>query len=188
MPLGMHESFFDRAPYHLLPHRSHSYFRTDQGLREAPFDFDTGVTVSNGGLNAPFGDMAKYLSFLAGAPDRPESDGVLRRSSLEEMFTPQVRAKEGEGTSGADTRAALSFFVERYGDVELVGHSGNQNGFISHLYVHRPSRTAYLVSFNTDASESKADPTRWGTRLVDAGLRDTIIQEVFSKPRGATEQ
>jgi CubicO group peptidase (beta-lactamase class C family) len=49
MPLGMHETFFDRAPYHLLPRRSHSYFRDDGGLREARFDFDTGITVSNGG-------------------------------------------------------------------------------------------------------------------------------------------
>src|SRR3954452_14714181 len=67
MPLGMHSSFFDRAPYHLVAHRSHSYTRDDEGLHEARFDFDTGITVSNGGLNAPFGDMAKYLAFLIGA-------------------------------------------------------------------------------------------------------------------------
>ena len=58
--------FFDRAPYYLLPHRSHSYLRTDDGLTEARFDFDTGITVSNGGLNSPFDDMAKYLAFLIG--------------------------------------------------------------------------------------------------------------------------
>ena len=67
MPLGMHQTFFDRAPYHLLPQRSHSYFRDDAGIREARFDFDTGITVSNGGLNSPFDDMAKYLAFLLGA-------------------------------------------------------------------------------------------------------------------------
>src|SRR6476661_10624505 len=67
MPLGMQRTFFDRAPYFLRPFRSHSYVRDDAGLREAPFDFDTGITVSNGGLNAPFDDMARYLSFLIGA-------------------------------------------------------------------------------------------------------------------------
>ena len=51
--------FFDRAPYHLLGHRSHSYSRTDEGVREHPFDFDTGITVSNGGLNAPLDDMLR---------------------------------------------------------------------------------------------------------------------------------
>src|SRR5438045_1353662 len=84
MPLGMTRSFFDRAPYHLLDHRSHSYERTDTGLQEQRFDFDTGITVSNGGLNAPLGDMAKWLAFLIGGPDT----AVLKRSSLGEMFTP----------------------------------------------------------------------------------------------------
>ena len=58
MPLEMHRTFFDRAPYHLRDRRSHSYTRTDAGLEEMRFDFDTGITVSNGGLNAPLTDMA----------------------------------------------------------------------------------------------------------------------------------
>jgi CubicO group peptidase (beta-lactamase class C family) len=186
MPLGMHETFFDRAPYFLLAHRSHSYFRDDGGLREARFDFDTGITVSNGGLNSPFTDMEKYLAFLIGDDRKRELyDTVLKRSSLEEMWTPQISARAGEGTSGSDSHAALSFFIERYGlpaakaeSIELVGHSGDQNGFISHLYLHRPSRTAYLVSFNTDTTPSK-DRSRPGTREVDAAVRDLIIRHVL---------
>ncbi len=80
MPLGMRSTFFDRAPYYLLPHRSHSYFRDEAGLREARFDFDTGITVSNGGLNSPFDDMAKYLSFLIGDPKRADYEVVLKRA------------------------------------------------------------------------------------------------------------
>src|SRR5262249_4102355 len=64
MPLGMTRSFFDRAPYHLVANRSHSYVRTDDGIKEQRFDFDTGITVSNGGLNAPLPDMARWLAFL----------------------------------------------------------------------------------------------------------------------------
>lgn len=175
MPLGMSRSFFDRAPYHLVAHRSHSYVRTDEGLKEQRFDFDTGITVSNGGLNAPLGDMAKWLLFLIG--ERTAGDAILQRSSVEEMFTPQIRAKDGEGGSGSDVQAALSSFVERHAGVELVGHSGDQNGFISHLYIHRPTRSGYIVSFNTDAS-SKRDPRRT-TRAVDDELRDTIVRELF---------
>jgi CubicO group peptidase (beta-lactamase class C family) len=186
MPLGMRSTFFDRAPYYLVPHRSHSYVRTDAGLKEARFDFDTGITVSNGGLNAPFGDMAKYLAFLIGG--RTEASGssrtyetVLKRSSLEEMWTPQIRAIDGEGGSGDSLQAGLSFFIERHAGLELVAHSGDQNGFISHFYLHRPSRTAYLVSFNTDVSASKSDPPRLTTRQVDAKLRDVIVREIFSR-------
>jgi CubicO group peptidase (beta-lactamase class C family) len=180
LPLGMHRSFFDRAPYHLMPYRSHSYFRTDEGLREAPFDFDTGITVSNGGLNAPLSDMARYLAFLIGDPAREDYEGALRRASLEEMFVPSLTAADGEGGTGADVRIGLSFFVERHQGVELIAHSGNQNGFLSHLYLHRPSRTAYIVAFNTDVS-SKQDPART-TRAVDADLRDRLVSLVFSRP------
>jgi len=185
MPLGMTRSFFDRAPYHLLEHRSHSYLRSDRGRDEQPFDFDTGITVSNGGLNAPLGDMVKWLAFLIGDPlpgaSRDLYDRVLKRSSLDEMFTPQIRARDGEGGSGADVQAGLSCFIERHQGVELIGHSGDQNGFISHLYVHRPTRTGYVVSFNTN-TVSKTDP-RATTRAVDNELRDAIIAELL-EPRG----
>ncbi len=185
MPLGMTRSFFDRAPYHLVGHRSHSYVRTDEGLKEQRFDFDTGITVSNGGLNAPLPDMAKWLAFLIGAsPDaaiREVWNGVLKRSSLEEMFTPQIRAADGEGGSGDDVQAGLSCFIERYGGVELVGHSGDQNGFISHLYFHRPSHTGYVVSFNTDAASAR-DP-RKTTRAVDNDLRDAVVRQLVGQPR-----
>jgi CubicO group peptidase (beta-lactamase class C family) len=179
MPLGMHQTFFDRAPYSLVAHRSHSYFRDAAGIREARFDFDTGITVSNGGLNSPFGDMARYLSFLIGDEQRrAEYDVVLKRSSLEEMWTPQIRATSGEGTNGSESQAALSFFIERYGHVELVGHSGDQNGFLSHLYIHRPSRTAWLIAFNTDVTPS-TDHARPGTREVDLAVRDLILRNVI---------
>jgi CubicO group peptidase (beta-lactamase class C family) len=148
MPLGMSRSFFDRAPYFLAGNRSHSYEADDDGIREQRFDFDSGITVSNGGLNAPIGDMANWLTFLIDG-----NETILKRSSLEEMSKPQIRAKDGEGGSG------------------------DQNGFISRLYVHRPSRSGYVVSFNTDVT-SKRDP-RHTTRAVDNDLRDTIVRELF---------
>jgi CubicO group peptidase (beta-lactamase class C family) len=177
MPLGMHSTFFDRAPYYLLPRRSHSYFRDDEGLHEARFDFDTGITVSNGGLNAPLTDMAKYLSFLLGTDGTPET-AVLKRSSLEDMWTPQIRATEGEGVNGAESSAALSFFVEKWPNAELVGHSGDQNGFISHLYLHRPSRTGWVISMNTDTTAAK-DGSRPSSREVDMEVRKLILEHVI---------
>jgi len=178
MPLGMTRSFFDRAPYHLVAHRSHSYVRNDEGLKEQRFDFDTGITVSNGGLNAPLGDMSKWLTFLIDG-----NDAILKRSSLDEMFTPQIRAQDGEGGSGEDVQAGLSSFIERHpskgsstGTIELVGHSGDQNGFISHLYFHRPTRSGYVVSFNTDATSHDREKT---TRAADDALRDAIVRELF---------
>jgi CubicO group peptidase (beta-lactamase class C family) len=172
MPLGMSRSFFDRAPYHLVEHRSHSYLRDDAGINEQRFDFDSGITVSNGGLNAPLGDMAKWLAFLIDG-----NDSILKHGSLEEMSVPQIRARDGEGGSGDDVQAGLSCFVERHSGVTLIGHSGDQNGFISHLYVHRPTRSGYIVSFNTDVT-SKSNPKRT-TRAVDDDVIDVIVRELF---------
>ena len=150
--------------------------------REARFDFDTGITVSNGGLNAPLGDMAKYLVFLTADRQTPLDEGVLKRSSLEEMWKPQIAAVDGEGATGANAHAGLSFFLERHAGLDFIAHSGDQNGFISHLYVHRPSRTAYVASFNTDVAASKISPGRPTTRQVDAAVRDAIIREMIARP------
>jgi CubicO group peptidase (beta-lactamase class C family) len=166
MPLGMHASFFDRAPRHLLGQRSHSFVRDGAGLREQRFDFDTGITVSNGGLNAPLSDMARYVAFLLGQGGL----GVLKRSSLEEMWVPQVKAAAGEGTSAAGAQAALSFFVERHGDRTLVAHSGDQNGFLAHLYLDPASRTGWLLAFNTNTAAAGA---------VDAAVRDAVLRELL---------
>ena len=59
----------------------------------------------------------------------------------------------------------------------LVGHSGDQNGFISHLYLHPPSRTAWVVNFNTDVTARGA--TRSRTRQVDDDMRDAVIRYVI---------
>jgi CubicO group peptidase (beta-lactamase class C family) len=88
-PLSMTHSYYDRSPATLLPYRSHSWDRKDGKLTEDEFDFDTGITRSNGGLNAPLPDMVRYLNFLIGDPQRQaEYDRILKRSSLEEMWRP----------------------------------------------------------------------------------------------------
>src|SRR5829696_1157113 len=65
-PLEMYSSYFDATPYHLLKHRSHSYYMRDGKRTQGRFDANTGITVSNSGLNSPITDMVKYLDFLTG--------------------------------------------------------------------------------------------------------------------------
>ena len=175
-PLEMHRSYFDRTPYHLLPHRSASYYVTDGKRTPARFDVDTGITVSNGGLNAPLGDMVKYLGFLMGnRASQAVYDGVLTRSALEEMFAPllDISSAQGEKVS-----MGLTFWVEDYGGLRLVGHSGSQNGFLPHFYVNLPSRTGYIVAFNTQAETGGPKP-RELTRQFDAGIRRFLVDRVF---------
>lgn len=111
-PLGMRSAYFDRTPYHLLPYRSNNY-DVDQGVATANgLDFDTGITVSNGGLNASLDDMTRYLGFLAGSSRDPAAKGVLARSTLERMWQPRLplgdrrAATSGSGSSGRWSRAS----------------------------------------------------------------------------------
>jgi CubicO group peptidase (beta-lactamase class C family) len=152
-PLEMYRSYFDATPQHLLKFRSHSYYVRDGKRTEARFDADTGITVSNGGLNAPLPDMARYINFLLGnAKQRAVYDGVLKRSSLEEMWQPQIKAA-GDYTQGwmnADTSAGLSFFIDDIDGRRYVGHNGDQNGFKSYLSLCPGTHSASLLVFNTE--------------------------------------
>jgi CubicO group peptidase (beta-lactamase class C family) len=172
----MHRAFFDRAPYHLRASRSHSYAWKNGAPVEARFDFDTGITVSNGGLNAPLADMARYMDFLIGNPARQAVyDGVLSRASLEEMWKPVVSA---EGADEAGAKMGLCFFLEEHGGMAFVAHSGSQNGFISHFYVNVTQRVAYVVAFNTVAEPVGPDG-KANTRQVDRDVRDYVVKNVI---------
>jgi CubicO group peptidase (beta-lactamase class C family) len=152
-PLEMYRSYFDTTPRHLLKHRSHSYYVRSGTRNEARFDADTGVTVSNGGLNAPLPDMLKYVNFLTGDPSKQGVyDGVLKRASLEEMWQPQMTAA-GDFTQGwmrAETAVGLSFFVDDIEGRRYVGHNGDQNGFKAYVSLCPSTRTASLLAFNTE--------------------------------------
>jgi CubicO group peptidase (beta-lactamase class C family) len=181
-PLGMSRSYYDKAPYHLLPYRSHSWDLVKGKLTEDPFDFNTGITRSNGGLNAPLADMLKYLDFLLGDPTQsPESAAVLKRSSLEEMWKPLLPVTPNDdfqSRPGAHDEVASSFFVHTDGQLKLIGHAGWQNGFRSHFYLDAASHTAYLVDYNTDAQDTGPD-TQQNTRSFDFQLRDYLIDHLF---------
>ena len=151
-PLGMHSSYFDTTPPHLLPNRSHSYFIREGKRTEGRFDADTGITVSNSGLNAPVADMAKYLNFLLGSPPArggvdPASadwvvggrafnyDTVLKRSSLEEMWQPLLKAEtDANGNAGFTT------------DIGLIFSSTREKA--AHRPWRRPKRHISYIEFN----------------------------------------
>jgi len=178
-PLRMYHAYFDKSPYYLLKYRSASYQLKDGKLTQLPFDFDTGITVSNGGLNAPLSDMVKYLKFLLGEPaSDPLYDEVLKRSSLAEMFQPQLQVGSSANApaNGPDEKdsIALGFFVRRQEGVRLIGHAGEQNGFISHFYIQPESGRAYVVAYNTAAYDAAQN-----TQVFDRDLRDYLIAHFF---------
>jgi CubicO group peptidase (beta-lactamase class C family) len=182
-PLAMHNSYFDTTPYHLLKHRSHSYYLKDGQRTPARFDVDTGITVSNGGLNAPLTDMVRYINFLLGERKKQDVyEQVLKRSSLEEMWQPQVAVTSDAivtpaGRSRKDA-LGLTFFIEDNFGQHFIGHSGGQNGFITHFYLRPDNRTAYLVAFNTHATPTEQE-RRQDTRRLDHEIKEWLFEKMF---------
>ena len=147
-PLGMARAYFDRSPWHLQRFRSHSYEGAGAAAKDLGPDFDTGVTVSNGGLNASLADMAKYLSFLLGAaPAGSDASDVLAPASLAAMWQPALPTN----AAGAE-HIGLGFFVQEHGGTRFPTHTGSQRAFVSFFYVHPASGTGACAAFNTSAA------------------------------------
>jgi CubicO group peptidase (beta-lactamase class C family) len=184
-PLGMHSSYFDRTPPYLLPYRSHSYHIRDGKRVEAPFDVDTGVTVSNGGLNAPLPDMARYVAFLLGDPQhQAEYDLILKRSSLEEMWQPQIAAGEDftQGRMAKTTWSGLSFFLDRTDGIRIVGHNGDQNGFRAYLSLCPDQHMGSLLTFNTETRGVENDASNRATPESRIALATDSLCKAASTP------
>lgn len=175
-PLGMHRSYFDFTPRHLLGDRSNNYTVRDGVPIPNGLDFDTGITVSNGGLNAPLGDMIRYLAFLTDA-GRPEARTlyrqVLDRSSLEEMWREQVAVSENATLREA---MGLTFFLLDHGGLRYIGHTGSQKAFQAFLYFDPEVRTGALAAFNTTGEGPQGRPA---TRAILNWLRERMFAEIF---------
>jgi len=171
-PLGMRRAYFDGTPWHLLPHRSNHYFVRGGRPEPGGVDFNTGITVSNGGLNAPIPDMARYLGFLMGAPaDGVDADRVLARSSLAEMWRSVVRI--GDSSIGSESME-LSFFLYDHDGRTLVGHTGTQRAFYSFFLIDPQARVGVIGAFNSVGEGGPPD-----TDALRVATRADVVDRIF---------
>ncbi len=179
-PLEMRHSYFDATPWHLREHRSNNY-RVVQGLPVANGpEFNTGITVANGGLNAPVGDLAKWLGFLmdASAPSGPRHDLVLARPALEEMWHDVVPV--GDSSLGPEAMG-LSFFCYEQDGRRLIGHTGFQKSFRAFFLVDPAARVGLIGACNTAEGDETAPDT---DQIMDA-IRGRAAHELFPLFQGA---
>lgn len=171
LPLGITGSYFNLTPWHLAPARSHNYTLVEDSAyrgREVVVDngteFNPGVTIPNGGWNAPVSDVVKWVRFLSAARTdtaQQRLDGlVLRRSSLEEMWKSVVPI----GTDGVESMG-LGFFLVKAPSVELIGHTGEQAGFRSFFYFN-PSTKLGMVGVVNTTNDARGDAS--GTAFTAA--------------------
>jgi CubicO group peptidase (beta-lactamase class C family) len=166
-PLGLRRSFVGTSPYHLAHLRAPSYTIHQDGGRTRtdanPLEFDPGITIPNSGWNAPMSDLATYLAFLTRAAGDDSTrarryDGVLRHSTLAEMWRPVVPLRAGGSMAEA---FGLSFYLYRRGATTVVGHTGEQSGFRSFLYFDPVTTTGVIGILNT-TNEAGADQSNAG--------------------------
>jgi CubicO group peptidase (beta-lactamase class C family) len=194
MPLGMTQSYFDRAPYFLEPNVSASYLRAGSKLEPQPFNFDTGITTSNSGLKAPVTDMEKYARFLLGDPSNKLYEIVLKRSSLEEAWTsviPAIQAGEAptaytSGPHGSQPQMGLGFFSLTVDAHRFIYHDGDQGGFSSELLLDPARHCAAILVVNTTDTGTPADAnhaisnTEPDSRTdLRVSLRNELLDRVF---------
>jgi CubicO group peptidase (beta-lactamase class C family) len=179
-PLGMTRTYFDTTPYHLLRYRSNNYQVVNGKPVAAGLDFDTGITTSNSGLNAPIPDMTKYLAFLAGdAAKRDEYNGVLARTSLEEMWRGllPITADSVVRRTGVREAIGLVFFVHEENGIRLIGHTGSQKNFFSFFWVDPQTGAAAIAVFNTDGSGNS--DRRPNPRTLLEAVRVDLVSRIF---------
>jgi CubicO group peptidase (beta-lactamase class C family) len=161
-PLGLTRSYFGATPYYLAADRSHNYYaRRDSAtgrdtLIDNGADFDPGITIPNGGWNAPLADVARYLAFLTNSAPHDTAlltryGAVLPHRDLQEMWQPRYPTDlQASARGSADESIGLSFFVLRRGTTAFIGHTGGQAGFTSFIYLNPTTSDAVVVAFNTE--------------------------------------
>jgi len=175
-PLGMTRSFFGHSPYYLAEVRSNNYnLVQDSGGPEHIVtngrEFDPGITIPNGGWNAPLADLVTWAAFLTGATP---NDVVLRRSSIEEMWRGVVPITSNNVVGAAADSMGLSFFLTARRGVTIPGHTGHQAGFRSFLYMNPRTRETVIGVFNT-ANDARSRQSDAGWTALIGGAFDLLV-------------
>jgi CubicO group peptidase (beta-lactamase class C family) len=185
-PLGLTHSYFNATPWHLAQYRSNNYTvardSATKGVRvnSNGREFNPGITVPNGGWNAPLGDLATYVAFLTNATHGDAGvqrtyETIMPHATLERMWQPRYP------TNPADKSGewmATSFFVHGTGNATIVGHTGSQAGFRAFVYWNPATKDAVIAAFNTS---NDLDPQASGRGYV--ALREVAWKLLSPPPR-----
>lgn len=173
--LGMKNAYFDITPWHLLDDRSNNYKIIDGKPVANGLDFNTGITVSNSGLNASVADMAKWVSFLMNAPQSKQAvyKEVLAHQSLQEMWQPQVPVPDSLVLAPVTT--GLSFFLYQKNGHKIVGHSGSQKAFRSFIFFDPKANIGLIGVYNT----AGGDETGADTGMILKKVRLKAMEKFF---------
>ncbi len=184
-PLGLTRSYVSATPYHLAADRSNNYYVQRDSATKAlrvvanGRDFNPGITIPNGGWNAPLDDILAWGAFLTNATNgdarkQKTFDTILTRASLDEMWRAVVPLEQARPNDGA---MGLSFFLYPRGSERIVGHTGSQAGFHAFLWFNPRTKRVVVAAFNT-ASETTLN----GAEQAQRALNDAVFRYLEKSP------
>ena len=184
-PLGLTHSYVNATPYHLERDRSNNYYvRRDSASGALSItangrDFDPGITIPNGGWNAPLTDLATYVAFLTNATGGDASrqrlyDTILSRQSFDEMWRSVVPLS---ATNAMEGSMGLSFFLYTRGSERIIGHTGSQAAFRAFLYFNPRTRRAVIAAYNTTSLSELP-----GAKNAQRQLNDVVFRYLEKSP------
>jgi CubicO group peptidase (beta-lactamase class C family)/D-alanyl-D-alanine dipeptidase len=155
-PLGMTASAFLPTPAVAARLADADMWTIDGRRFEAP-TFQLGMAPA-GSMYATVLDLARFTSALF-AGGRGPGGQVLRRETLEAMWTPQV------ASAGASTGFGLGFAIGELDGRRRIGHGGAIYGFATDLAFLPDDRLGAVVVTTLDVTNAVAE------RITDAALR-----------------
>jgi serine beta-lactamase-like protein LACTB len=144
-PLGLKKSSFEPTP-DLTRDLAKAYMWTYHGrVFEAP-TFSLGMAPA-GSMYATVTDLGRFLSVLF-ASGRGPGGQVLKRTTLEQMWTPQF-AKAGEKTG-----FGIGFMLSERAGCRCIGHSGAIYGFATELAALPDEKLGVAVVASKDCANA----------------------------------
>jgi D-alanyl-D-alanine carboxypeptidase len=160
-PLGMSATRMGDTETIVRGRPATAYILKDGELRNHVYTFGVGGGNPGAGLNSSAADMAKFLSAL-------DAGGVLKRESLEELWSPTQLNDGTELRVGGAGRSSygLGWTVDEHKGRKVVGHEGGGAAWVAHFPAERLS---VVVLCNLNAA--RADEIQYGVADLYLGRR-----------------
>lgn len=162
-PLGMYDSSFEPDSA-LLARVPYAEMWTLDGRRFPAPAFALGMSPA-GSLYSTVTDLGRFLSFLLAGGRAASGEQLVRRTTLDSMFTIQY----ARGTTGG---FGIGFAVSRLDGERRVGHNGGIYGFSTHLSALPDQRVGVVVVITADDAGAVAN------RIATEALRVLLAQRV----------
>lgn len=164
-PLGMNQSDFKPSPNTSKNLSKAEMWTVFNKTFEAP-TFELGIAPA-GSMYTTTGDLSRFASAIFAADDKPST--VLKKSTLEKMWTPQYAAPNQKNGFG------IGFVVNDFAGHRMVGHGGAIYGFSTQLSLLPDDKLGVVVISTKDFSNGVT------SRIAEIALK-AMLAEKENKP------